>query len=347
MKAISIIVTLLLWFPACASRAATEPVDPTNPVDAYIALSIQGDLSDAVEWFARYPPEQFPELASLAGAFHARFSQGAPTTPAGTDGLAQNVVTAYASYWKAGLLDPDGAPDGERRLFEELSAVLPPGTGDQALDAETIRPRLEQALTTEGLHVFEGPTLTLRDLFLWQTQHSRPFEVQLTDGVVEVTVHFMDDFLVQGWKDYASLGLATTTGWVEDGELYCLAWAYDTGSENFEVSYLQHEARHLADLERYPGMGATELEYRAKLTELAFANRTLERILEDFTAKAAENPASPHAMANWRVVRDVYWSLYGSELPEDFAGWGTVRTGQVNRVARQLLDASNRRLQEG
>ena len=211
--------------------------------------------------------------------------------------------------------------------------------------AATVRNILETVLAPEGVHVFEGSTPPLRDLFLWRRQESQRFEVQLTDGPVEVTVHFMDDFLAQGWKDFATLGLATTTGWVEDGELYCLAWAYDTGSENFEVSYLQHEARHLADLERYPEMDATELEYRAKLTELAFANRTLHRILEDFTAKAAENPASPHAMANWRVVHDIYWQLRGVEMPGTFDSWSGVRVGQVNRAARILLDTSNGRMQ--
>ena len=119
-----------------------------------------------------------------------------------------------------------------------------------------------------------------------------------------------------------------------------MAWAYDEGTENFSVSYLKHEARHLLDLERFPEMDSTELEYRAKLTELAFANRTLKRVLEDFTAKAEENADSPHAMANWRVVRDIHWSLYGEELPAGFTGWGVVNVGSVNRAARSLLKAN-------
>ena len=52
--------------------------------------------------------------------------------------------------------------------------------------------------------------------------------------------------------------------------LYCVEWAYAPDTENFEVSYLKHEAQHLADFQRFPGLPSAELEYRAKLTELAF-----------------------------------------------------------------------------
>ena len=167
--------------------------------------------------------------------------------------------------------------------------------------------------------------------------------MRLSEQRVDVDVVFIDGFMLQGWKDHASLGLATTTGWVEDGVLYCLSWAYDTQSENFEVSYLKHEARHLLDLEQFPDMTTEELEYRAKLTELAHANRSMTRILNDFTDKSAYNPSSAHAIANWRVIRDVYWLLHGEEMPENFQGWTGIDAARVNQAARELLEISTER----
>jgi hypothetical protein len=339
MRALTLAAACLLLSGLPAERATADSAVLPDPVEGYIALAIQGDLSGVPEWLSQFPPERFPQRLELEQAFLDRFSPATGQTTGGIPGLPERIAVAYEVYWRKALLEPREAGDSERSLFAELGTLL-----DSDPAAETVRNILEKALAGEGVHVFEGPTPPLRDLFLWRRQESHRFEVQLTDGPVEVTVHFMDDFLAQGWKDFASLGLATTTGWVENGELYCLAWAYDTGSENFDVSYLRHEARHLEDLERYPEMDATELEYRAKLTELAFANRTLHRILEDFTDKAAENPASPHAMANWRVMRDIYWQLHGEEMPGTFDSWSGVRVGQVNRAARILLDTSNGRM---
>lgn len=345
MKTAALLLACPLMLLVTIDAASASPQARPDPVEAYIALSIQGDLSEAESLFESFPSERYPELGSLEKAFQGRFlSDEAPQT-IDPENLAGQVTAAYHRYWRQGLMEPQAVRESERRLYSELGSVLGSAGESQGLNAETVRTGLETALSAQGIHLFEGAAPPLRDLFLWGAQETRSFDVQLTDGSVSVTVHFMEDFIAQGWKDFASLGLATTTGWVENGELYCLAWAYDTQSENFEVSYLQHEARHLADLARYPDMDVTELEYRAKLTELAFANLTLVRILDDFTAKASENPSSPHAMANWRVVRDVYWEIHAEELPETFEGWGAVRIGQVNRVARGLLQASNQRME--
>ena len=116
-----------------------------------------------------------------------------------------------------------------------------------------------------------------------------------------------------------------------------MAWAYDTTSENFAISYLKHEAQHLVDLERFPQMGSAELEYRAKLTELAFANQSLKRVLDDFAAKAAPNPESAHALANWRINREIYRGLNGVDMPDNWSGWGYVDAAKINRLARDLL----------
>jgi hypothetical protein len=149
---------------------------------------------------------------------------------------------------------------------------------------------------------------------------------RLTDRTQKVSVTFMNDIYSTGWKQYVTLGLVATTGWVEDGHLYCVGRAYDRGSENFEVSYLKHEGRHLADFERFPELQSADLENRAKLTELVFASTTTRRLLDDFTSKSAPNPASPHAHANYRVTREVYREMYGEPFPESGNPWQEVST---------------------
>ena len=143
-----------------------------------------------------------------------------------------------------------------------------------------------------GIHFLDTPAPPLRDLFLWETEENTSYTVSLTDRTQKVRVTFMAGLYSVGWKQFATLGLVSTTGWVEGDRLYCVEWAYDRESENFEVSYLKHESRHLADFELFPELQSTDLEYRAKLTELVFATTSIMRLLDDFTNKSALNPDS-------------------------------------------------------
>jgi hypothetical protein len=227
----------------------------------------------------------------------------------------------------------------ERQLQLALAAALAQSQyGATAAPSDTVYAALMPALRKQGFHALTSPAPPLQDLLVWRDQETQEYEVVLTDQHRTVRVALLSGFSSLGWKDYAALGLATTTGWVDGDTLYCVAWAYAPGTEQFEVSYLKHETRHLADFERFPGLSSEELEYRAKLTELAFAAQTARRLLEDFSTKGAPNPASPHAAANYRVVRDMYQGLYGTDYPDGDGVWITVGASQVNGVARRLLE---------
>ena len=310
--------------------------------DAFTALAIQGDLRDAERLF------ESALWAGSAGAalraqFAERFLAGEDAfEPKPDDDLAARIAHAYRAYWRSKLMREADTRMADERLDAAIARALerhgrpsPPGVDPW--------PAAEGALRNDGLRVSAAATPPWRDLFVWAEERRETFRVELTDATLPVEVVFMDSFVVQGWKDFASLGLAATSGWVENGRLYCVAWAYDLASENFEISFLKHEARHLADLERYPDMDSIELEYRAKLTELAFARNDLERIWNDFRAKAAENPDSPHAVANWRVVRDVEGVLGAASATRRPATAAASFASQVNRAARRLLEESTGR----
>ena len=335
-KIISLAVTLAT-FALSLTPLTPAAGEPSELVSRYIAIAIQGDLSNASGLFQEIEFNDESASAALQQQFQERFLSGpAQQEDFSGAGFMGGITLAYREYWKNALLGDTSHAELLETLETRLAAVLRRFHGEPT-EGASVYEGLHEAFRSRGIHFLDSPAPPLQDLFLWQSEHAGEHTVQLTDERLVLKVHFMEDFLLQGWKDFASLGLATTTGWVEDEILYCLAWAYDTESENFQVSYLKHEARHFVDLERYPDMESTELEYRAKLTELAFANSTLQRVLDDFTEKAAQNPDSPHAMANWRVVRDMYWALYGEELPENFTQWGHLDSGKVNRLARQLL----------
>lgn len=339
----ALLVLLLAAYPLATPLLAEPGLSSESISSRYITLSIQGDLRNAADLFGRNDLLSEADL-ELKRKFETRFRQQPDQKPGppGDANLADDLAAVYRSYWRHGLLGDLQHHEIEDQFSEQLDRVR-----DDHSDA-SIPLRHDQegfpgaALDDKEIYYLDTFTPPYKDLFIWREQKSARYRVQLTDASTPVTVNFMDDFVVQGWKEYASLGLATTTGWVENGELYCVSWAYDTATENFAVSYLKHEARHLVDLQKYPDMQPVELEYRAKLTELSYAHSSLKRILDDFRSKAVENPDSAHAMANWQVTRDIYRKLEGSEIPDNWAGWGYPDTGRVNRVARALLEENSK-----
>lgn len=325
------------------SNAAESP--PLSEV--FISQAIQGDLrpfNTKLEDLDRSELTRADQL--LIEQFDQRFvKQNEAFAPQAGSEFMSRLLSTYRHYWIMSLMG-EGSPDDRARWLNEHLAILLADSGRTGVIKSITDPQdaLGNAIEAEGFHHLMDEAPPLQDLFLWKSQETRHYSVKLTDETRTVTVNFMDDFELLGWKYFASLGLASTTGWVQDGELYCVDWAYDQNSERFRVSYLKHEARHLADYERFPGLDSVDLEYRAKLTELAYAFSTAHRILEDFTAKSAPNPESPHAMANYRLTRALYSELFGKDFHEPSDTWKNTSPERINRAARKLLEDNTNEL---
>lgn len=329
----------LQWASAFASQYQSV-------TDEFIARALLGDLSDAQLIFSD-PGSLSESEAGLSQQFQYRFADRTElVVPSTGDLLADQVLEIYRDYWTRVLMGDLTDQQGKDFLESALRTTLEAEVDDVGNPGKpvAIYDRLVKALRARGFHVLEADAPPLRDLFLWKNEQSRKFSVRLTDSTEQVNVIFMTDISSLGWKEFATLGLVSTTGWVEEERLYCVDWAYDRQSENFDVSYLKHETRHLADFQSFPGLTSTQLEYRAKLTELAFASKTMIRLLNDFTQKSAPNPESPHAYANFLVTRDIFQKLYNKPFPESADPWSGVRAQRVNRAAMSLLEAHSQGL---
>ena len=221
-----------------------------------------------------------------------------------------------------------------------------PAQNDDSVAFSTPFEQLQWQLEQQNLGASANFTAPLHDLFIWKSQRSEEFSVELTDGSESVTVVFLDNLLVQGWQHYASLGLSTISGWTAADGLYCLCWSYDLESEAFKVSWLTHETRHWADYRLYPGLEEAHLEYRAKLTELAFANTTVSALLRNFAENGDASSESAHAEANYRVSRDIYREIFAQEMPQHLDPWNTLGPSRVAPAAIRLLQRDTERLQQ-
>jgi len=313
-------------------------------MDQYISLAIQGDLSNAQKLFDETDFTQHD--SDLPSRHNARFVHHTEDFPPATgDEFADQVILIYRDYWAHTLTRRMTPQEGQSFLRDSLQALLRHADDAEYVDNDSdINIKIGALLQEKGFFYLDTEAPPLRDLFLWRNEETIEYTVGLTDQSQTVQVTFMSDIYSMGWKEFATLGLVATTGWVEGTRLYCVGKSYDRSSENFRVSYLKHESRHLADFERFPGLSSSELEYRAKLTELAFASTTLKDLLTDFTNKSAANPESPHAFANHRVTKDIYQELYDAPMPQSNTAWKNVDPMVVNRSARKLLEKNTEEL---
>lgn len=177
----------------------------------------------------------------------------------------------------------------------------------------------------------------LYDLLVWRKQTDTAYSFRIHKEKLHVRVVLMEDFISLGWEDYATLGKFYPGGWATPDALYCVSAAYDKKSENFLVSYLAHEGRHLNDYKLFPGIKGKDLEYRAKLTELSLLDTMLFKMIQFFISNANANSENDHNLADYYVIRDLSRKLFHKEFETDTAQWKLLSKKHINKTACQLL----------
>lgn len=133
--------------------------------------------------------------------------------------------------------------------------------------------------------------------------------------------------------DYLTFGRFGTRGWASpDGTINCIEQAYDFESERFLVSLLKHEAQHVADMKRFAGITAEELEYRAKLVELHYAKDL--GLLQKFLSEADESK-----------TRDSH-SIASAWVKRGFAKTDPTNLSDIQHRALELLSAHTKEMEE-
>ena len=152
----------------------------------------------------------------------------------------------------------------------------------------------------------------------------------------------MDNFITLGWEEYATIGRYYPGGWATVKALYCVKKAYDLKSEKFLISYLAHESRHFTDYKLFPKLTSTDLEYRAKLTELSLAQKTLYDLLKFFINNANYDSDNGHSVANYCAIRDLSKALFKVEFEKDINKWKNISTNKINKTAYKILLANTK-----
>jgi len=269
-----------------------------------------------------------------------------------TSSPVDELVNIYKDYWRKSLLDT--ASNYDLMLGKNVIAYLvehypPAGIMLTTANRDTIgmylRRFLIEWLATQNLYTTGfGRTGKLLDLLIWRTQKDTVYRFKLPGEQIYAPVMMMDSFITLGWEEYATLGRHYPGGWTTKESLFCVTRAYDLSSEEFLISYLAHEGRHFADYKLFPNLKSSDLEYRAKLTELALAKTTLQETINFFINNSNSESSNAHSKANYNVIKDMSSLLFKKDFEYDVAKWKKLSEKKINKAALKLLKKDTRRL---
>lgn len=294
-----LVLALALMASLAGCSATPSLMKSADSFDHALSPVFAADLAEALTRLAALPDDAL-DMAQrrVRDCMQSRFIRAAPVDP--VPGLAGDVLSAYRQYWTAVLMKQATAEQAETVLFDALARWDPSRATDFDGRAEGVR----RALESQGWHVLGGVTTPLHELMLWRQQTSSLHAVALPGGDIEVKVTSLDGFASLGWAAWATCDRSHTGGWTTADGIMVVARAWDLNSEAYKISLLAHEAQHFSDYRRYPKLAQTDLEYRAKLVEIALADTTQRELLGKFASRAQRNRDLPHPFANhWLVLR--------------------------------------------
>lgn len=308
---------------------------------------LDGDVKSALELLEKSSSEQ---ISPKESAFKIQFEKRFKFAGDESDFLESRqspiieLLQIYRDYWRASLLDNSKKYDAYliNKLMKFLNEKYPSANiaDEKSLDTYLVKYVESFNLHTTGF----AKTGKFYDLLVWGTNENKEYSFELQDEEIKTEVILMDKFLTLGWEEYATLGRAYPGGWATKKALYCVKKAYDLNSENFLISYLAHEGRHFADYKIFPKLSGTDLEYRAKLTELSLAKTTLFDIISTFIANSNYQSENPHSAANHLVIRDLSKKLFQSDFEKNIDKWKAISAEKINSIAYQLLRENSKAL---
>ena len=338
----TIILFAYLWVGGIALDAQTASADSnkqgTVAVGRATGVALQGDAASAVKALAETNAASFAgDDAAFRTCMINRFSAVAqpPADLTVADSWVATLAKNYVTYWQRALTKPNERDAAEQELRGAIGKVLGHSiTNDSEFDSA------EDDITNQagkrGFHVLLGRTPPLRELMLWRKTTVEQRTVNLPEAQQSVTVNFLDDFVLRGWGYYATCGRRSAGGWATEQGLFAVVPAYKSlQDETFSVRFLAHESQHFADKRAFENLESWELEYRAKLAELALADSSQSSTVELICENRAESKDAPHGYADSRVVDDV--TKFSRLQPGDLCEKKTLIGQPLRDAAKQVL----------
>lgn len=278
-----------------------------TPDKDYYSHCLQVDLKSAIKSISKVSTTDSKKVISLRKKVMSRFvEQNEQLRIKCKDPFVSTVIATYRDYYRKVLLQTGRTEQLNKSLYNSLRAILADSgrkqTAEYSLDK--IEKKLSEEIKKRGYYSLFGSVTPFRSLLVWKKQYSKIYTVSLPEKKQKIEVVFMDDFVELSWMHYATLGRYYVGGWAKKNALYCVKQAYKVGSPEFQAHYLAHEAQHLADYKSFPKLQQTDLEYRAKLTELAVTTAP-RKFIQKLKSESKNDRQLPHCFAAFKIISEL------------------------------------------
>jgi hypothetical protein len=348
----TIFITIVYFLISSNLFGQVEIIDSIRiNYDKIYSFCLDGNISAVLKEFNNYDKNKLSVSDKLFIAkFETRFSKIEDNSNFLNDHSSKidSLLKLFHSYWRMSLLEPSKNFDSlfAKNLNIFLSKTMldknTPVITNDSLDYQFNKYiKTQKLFATNGI----GKTGKLYDLLVWKTQKDTTYNFNIGNEKISANVIFMTDFITLGWEEYATLGTYYPGGWTTKKALFCVKSAYDLNSESFLISYLAHEGRHFKDYILFPKLkNSADLEYRAKLTELSLAKKTLFELIEFFINNANINSDNGHQVADFCVIRDISKFFFKTDFEKDISKWKSLKPEQINKVAYKVLKENTKQL---
>jgi hypothetical protein len=80
-----------------------------------------------------------------------------------------------------------------------------------------------------------------------------------------------------------------------------------------------------------------DLEYRAKLTELTYADKSIYSLIESFINNGRYDKDNAHPFADYCLIRDLSKIIFHIDFEKDPMKWKQIPKADINKAARELF----------
>jgi hypothetical protein len=263
--------------------------------------------------------------------------------------IINDVSNIYREYWRVELLKPKPESRTDSTLYNNiadyvLSNKLTKLSKDSLCKNIKDDSVLKELIEKEGFKVDFKFRNGFQELFIWNKESTKKYDVILPKDTVKTTVVFIESYHINGYDEFATIGDSEVGGWAikESATLYCNKGRYDLNSETFQVSYLKHESLHFTDLNNYPNLSSADLEYRSKLIELMYCTKATiyDKIGLFMNGANKTDRNNSHPYANYILIQNLSQILFNSEYNSDINQWKKVSVDKINKAASSLYESS-------
>ena len=269
--------------------------------------------------------------------------------------IINDISSIYREYWREELLKENSNKRSDTSLYSRLSEYLINNNltsvpGDRLRENITDDTELKKVIENQGFKVDFKFRNGFQELFIWDKEMIKNYKVVLPKKSIQTKVVFIENYHLNGYDYYASYGSSEVGGWAikESATLFCNKSDYDLDSEKFKVSYLKHESLHFIDMNEYPNLSSTDLEYRSKVVELMYCTEetVYQRISEFITGANNTKRSHSHSYANYILIENLSKLIFNSEFNADINQWKEVSVDKINKAAFSLYESSEKILQK-